>query len=81
MLSKSFFSNFSRCSSCPSVAALISRLKWTVPGTVFTLPGLRDRIPVLASAEQLDAIRRELIIILAEASRASARLAKSVVPV
>ena len=58
----------------------MSRLNVTVPGTVFTLPGVRERIPVLARAAYLAARVWERRISLAAVRRASERWGRAVVP-
>ena len=78
---KRVFNASSKYIKTSSVLALMSILNWTVPGTVFTLPGWRVRMPVLTRARCLCAMGRDWAIILAAASIASARLVKSVVPV
>ena len=78
--SKSYLSCCSMSIRTSSSAARISKLNWTQPGTVFVLPGATFMIPVLASALRLVAKCRECSIIFAAARSASARLAKSVVP-
>ena len=72
----SFFAIFSKStlSSCSSTIkrlsslARMSRLKRTAPGTVFVLPGLKVKIPVLAKHACFVARRCECNIIFAAAS-------------
>lgn len=59
----------------------MSKLNFTNPGTVFTLPGFRLRIPVLARPPCSAAIEFERTIHLAAARSASDRAARGVVPV
>ena len=78
---KSCFNSFSNSARTLSDPERMSRLNRTFPGTVLVLPGSRFRMPVLARHLYLAARRWECKISLADVRRASARLAKSVVPV